>query len=147
MELKEISKKITNGTATPREEDEFVRRLYEAGELQKDQFERYLNGRGSDKRFFLTLANFTYTFTKFVKSNNPQNHTTMEKERKLRKGQWASLETVKENIRRSGMDEKTVLEIASERVKWRIRRMITQLPDEDLMKLFAQLTNNQSLDS
>ena len=70
-----------------------------------------------------------------------------EDQSKLRKGQWASLETVMENIRRSGMDERTVFEIASECVKWRIRRMITQLPDEDLMKLFAQLTNNQSLDS
>lgn len=70
-----------------------------------------------------------------------------EDQSKLRKGQWASLETVKENIRRSGMDEKTVLEIASQRVKWRISRMIAQLPDEDLMVLFAQLTNNQSLDS
>lgn len=65
----------------------------------------------------------------------------MNKEAKseLRKGQWASLETVKENIRRSGMDEKTVLEIASTRVKWRISRMIAQLPDEDLIKLFTEL--------
>lgn len=66
---------------------------------------------------------------------------TMNKEdqSKLRKGQWASLETVMENIRRSGMDEKTVLEIASERVKWRISRMIAQLPDEDLIRLFTEL--------
>ena len=73
----------------------------------------------------------------------------MNKEAKseLRKGQWASLETVMENLRLSGMNQQEILKIATERVERRIKRMISQLPDEDLMKLFVQLTNNQSLDS
>lgn len=66
-----------------------------------------------------------------------------EDQSKLRKGQWASLETVMENLRLSGMNQQEILKIATERVEWRIKRMISQLPDEDLMKLFAQLTNNQ----
>lgn len=70
---------------------------------------------------------------------------TMNKEdqSKLRKGQWASLETVMENLRLSGLNQQEILKIATERVEWRIKRMISQLPDEDIMKLFAQLTNNQ----
>ncbi len=78
MELKELSKKLINGTASAREKDEFVQRLYEAGGLQKNQFDRYFNGSDSNKRFFLTLANFTYTFTEFVKSNINPIHNTLK---------------------------------------------------------------------
>ena len=81
---------------------------------------------------------------KTIIPNQYDNTMNKEDQNKLRKGQWASLETVMENLRLSGMDQQKILKIATEQVAWRIKRMISQLPDEDAMKLFAQLTNNQS---
>lgn len=66
-----------------------------------------------------------------------------EDQSKLRKGQWASLETVRENLRRSGMKPDALLEISSNMVRRRIYEMFKQLPDEDLMTLYEELSHNK----
>ena len=68
----------------------------------------------------------------------------MEDKDELKKGQWASLETVKQNLKRSGVYTEELVHTTELIVQRRIYRMIAQLPDEDLITLFQELKHQSS---
>lgn len=61
-------------------------------------------------------------------------------ENNLRKGQWATLDEVKQLIEDSGISKTEAKTIAVRRRKSTIESLIYQLPTEDLNRLIAWLT-------
>ncbi len=59
----------------------------------------------------------------------------MEKERKHKKGQWATLDEVKEQIKLHDYDKEIAARIAQDEIHGKITQAIQHLPLEDLIEL------------
>lgn len=144
MDAKILCQKITGNRATTQEKDALMMFAHDKLIITDIHYRRYCEGDDSD--WLLRLAVLSVSIHMIL---NPQNYNTMkgeypkERSEQLRKGQWVSLETVRENLRRSGMKPEALLEISSNMVRRRIYEMFKQLPDEDLMTLYEELSHNK----
>ena len=62
--------------------------------------------------------------------------------RKLRKGQWATLEEVKQHIEATGFDKNLAKSIVGRYIIYKTEDLIRQLPSEDLFELNNWLTDS-----